>query len=530
MSINLIIKNASIINGSGNHPGFVSDIAITGDQIYRIGRIDDVRAAKVIDANGKIVCPGFVDIHSHSDYHLLINPRAESKVRQGVTTEAGGNCGYSAAPIGGKILTERRRQYKENFSLDLDWQTMAQYRQRLETAEISLNYAPLTGHNTIRSTVMGITDRPPTPAELSKMEGLAAQAMREGAFGISSGLVYPPACFSRPAELIALCKAVARYNGILTCHIRSEGPELLESLGEIIKIAEAAQIPLQISHLKTAGCRNWRKLQKAFELIETAQSRGVEVTADRYPYLASNAGLQALLPDWVFAGGIEAQLERLQDPRTREQLKTDILKNHPREEYWDKVFIAQVTTRENQDLIGLTVAEGAVLRDKPVFDFVFDLLLRERMQVEAVYFIMNERNLHEILRKDYVMIGSDAAVRSHYGPLSKGKPHPRAFGTFPRVLGHYVRVKTVLNMEEAIYKMTAFPCRKLGIKNRGLLKEGFKADLVIFDPQKIAGTATYQDPINYPTGIEYVIVNGVITVAHGEHTGARAGEVLKHAY
>lgn len=527
MSMDLIIKNATVIDGN-NTPGFIADVGIKDNSICKIGQLADLRDIKVIEAQGRVLCPGFVDIHSHSDYHLLINPPAESKIRQGVTTEVGGNCGYSAAPIGGQVLIERQCQYKENFNLELDWQSLAQYRQRLEDTKISVNYVPLIGHNTVRASVMGLQDRPPTQQELSQMEELVAQAMQEGAFGISSGLVYPPACYAQPPELVALCKVVARYRGFLTCHIRSEGPQLLESLEEIIGIAEAAQIPLQISHLKTAGSQNWYKLDQAFALIETAQARGLEVTADRYPYLASNAGLQVLLPDWAFEGSLSKQLERLQDKAIRQQLTDAILKNHPDEEYWDKVFISQVASKENQHWAGLTVADGAGLQDKSPLDFVFDLLLEEKMQVDAIYFIMNEKNLHRILAKPYVMVGSDAACRAHYGPLSQGKPHPRSFGTFPRILSHFVNKESVLTMKEAIHKMTVAPCKKLGLRNRGQIKEGFAADLVIFTPETVADTATYQNPINYPTGIEHVIVNGVVTVENGEHIGKGAGKVLSH--
>ncbi|MBU2055270.1 MAG: D-aminoacylase [Proteobacteria bacterium] len=523
--MDLIIKDGTVIDGSGA-PGLKADLGIKDDRIEVLGKLNNCTSAAVIQAGGKVVCPGFIDIHSHSDYHLLINPQSESKIRQGVTTEVGGNCGYAAAPIGNQELEERQVRYKETFDLELDWQTLPEYRRRLEKAKISVNYAPLIGHNTIRATVMGMENRPPTSRELTQMAALMEEAMQDGAFGISSGLIYPPACYARAPELIALCKAAARYGGFLSCHMRSEGPRLLEALDEIILVARKARIPLQISHLKTAGGANWHKLPQAFEMIEKAQDQGVPITADSYPYLASNAGLQALLPDWALAGGTGAQLKRLQNQSTRRRIQKEILANHPEEEYWEKILISEAVSEENQRWVGNTVAEAAARQAKPPLEFVFDLLLQESMHVEAIYFIMSENNLLEILSKPYVMIGSDSACRAHYGPLSKGKPHPRAFGTFPRVLDHYVNKEGVLNMEEAVYKMTGAPAQILGLKDRGRIREGFKADIVVFDPQKIHDTATYQNPASYPEGIDCVIVNGAITVENGSHSGIGKGCVL----
>ncbi|MBU4372561.1 MAG: D-aminoacylase [Proteobacteria bacterium] len=523
--MDLIIKDATVVDGSGAS-GFQADLGLRDDRIEIVGQLGNVPSSAVIQAAGKVVCPGFIDIHSHSDYNLLINPQSESKIRQGVTTEVGGNCGYAAAPIGNQALKERQGHYKENFDLDLDWKTLPEYRRRLEEAKISVNYAPLVGHNTIRATVMGMENRPPSSRELTQMAALTEEAMQEGAFGISSGLIYPPACYAGAPELIALCKAAAGHGGFLSCHIRSEGNRLLEALDEIILVAREARIPLQISHLKTAGGANWHKLPQVFEKIEKAQAQGVQITADRYPYLASSAGLHALLPDWAFEGGKEAQLRRLQDQSTRRRLQKEILANHPEEEYWEKILISEAVSEENQRWAGFTVAEAAAGQAKSPLEFVFDLLLQESMQVEAIYFIMSEKNLLEILAKPYVMIGSDSACRAHYGPLSKGKPHPRAFGTFPRVLGHYVNKEGVLSLEEAVYKMTGAPAQKLGLKDRGLIREGFKADIVIFDPRKITATATYQNPAGYPEGIDCVIVNGAITVENGSHTGIGKGCVL----
>lgn len=523
--MDLIIKDATVVDGSGA-PGFRADLGIKGGCIERLGELSNVPSAAVIEAGGKVVCPGFVDIHSHSDYHLLVNPRSESKIRQGVTTEVGGNCGDAAAPIGNQALNERRGHYKENFDLDLDWRTLPEYRLRLDNAKISVNYAHLAGHNTIRATVMGMENRPPTSRELARMVALTEEAMQAGAFGLSSGLCYPPACYARAPELIALCRAAARYGGYLSCHMRSEGPLLLEALDEVILIAREGRIPLQISHLKTAGSANWHKLSAAFEKIEQARDQGVPITADRYPYLASHAGLQALLPDWAFEGGTETQMLRLRDRPTRQRLQEEIRADHPGGDFWETILISEVGSEENQQWVGSTVADGAAREATPPLEFVFDLLLRENMQVEAIYFNMSEENLREILSKPYVMLGSDSACRAHYGPLSKGRPHPRAFGTFPRLLDRFVNREGLLTLEEAVYKMTGAPAQKLGFRERGLIRPGFKADIVVFDPRKIADTATYENPQSYPEGIDCVIVNGAVTLKNGVHTGAGKGSVL----
>jgi N-acyl-D-aspartate/D-glutamate deacylase len=525
MKLDLLIKGGTIVDGRGAAP-YMADVGVKGEYIQTIGRLGAQAAERVIVAQGLVVCPGFVDIHSHSDYNLLINPRAESKVRQGVTTEVGGNCGYSAAPIWGKVLAERRQNYREQFGLELDWQGVDEYSQRLETRGLALNYAPLVGHNTIRASVMGLEDRAPTPSEMQQMEHTVALALRQGVFGLSTGLIYPPACYAKTDELIRLARIVRQWDGIFTAHIRGEGKGLLPALEEMVEIAGASGVSTQVSHLKTAGEGNWDKLQAAFDILEEAIAEGLDMHADRYPYLASHTGLAALLPDWFFVGGVEEQLARLQDTATRERLKEHMLTNHPQPGYWDKVHICLVSKPEHRRFEGRSVAQAAAGSGKGVADFILDLLLLDRIQVEALYFIMNEDNLGRILKKPYVMVGSDSACRADYGPLSQGKPHPRAFGTFPRVIRRYVREQEELSLAEAIYKMSYLPCSKLGIAKRGWLQSGNFADIVVFDLDKIADRASYENPISYPQGIHYVIVNGKITVEQGEHTGALGGRVL----
>lgn len=522
----MIIKNGEIIDGTGK-PGYRANLALEKDKITSIGKIEAKDAETVVDASGLVVAPGFVDIHSHSDYYLLIDPRAESKIMQGVTTEVGGNCGYAAAPIFGELLKERRKNYLDQFGIYLNWTDLSGYYEKLKEKGTAVNYAPLLGYNTIRASVMGYEDRTPEPNEIKKMELIVLEGLREGAFGMSVGLIYPPSCYAKTEELTRIFKVVEECDSLFTCHMRSEGEKLLEAIEETIQIGRETGVRTQISHLKTAGEKNWNKIHEALTLIETALENGMDITCDRYPYTASNTGLSALLPDWAFEGGIQKQMERLQDKSTRELMKKEILKNHPEAEHWNTVMISQVVSSKNKDLEGKKVSEGAESRNKDIFNFIFDLLMEEQSQVEAIYFCMCEDNFQKIIKKDYAMIGSDSGARGINGPLGDGMPHPRGFGSYPRVLGKYVRDEKIFDLPVAIKKMTSDPCRSLKITDRGIIKEGNYADLVLFDPKKIKDTATYENPKQYPEGIEYVFVNGKMAVKKGKPTGIIAGRGLR---
>ena len=519
----IIIKNATIIDGSGKE-GFAADIGVLDDRISKISKIEE-SGRQVIDAKGLVVSPGFVDCHSHSDYYLIINPLAESKVRQGVTTEIGGNCGYSAAPVSGEALEERKNAYQKAYNLEHDWQDVKGYFNRLERQRTSVNFALLIGHNTIRASVIGGSSREATEKEMSQMKEMIQQAMKEGAIGISTGLAYGPACFAKKDELIELCKEVRKYNGIFTVHMRSEGKGLLEAIEESIFIAKEAEIPLQISHLKTYGEENWNKLDFAFELIEKARADGLDVTCDRYPYIAANTGLHNVFPNWVLDGGIKKELERLKDKAVREKIRKEL--QQAKKDIWDKIMISEVITEKNKIYEGKRVSEAASIAKKEPIEFVFDILVEEEIAVDAIFFKMSEENLQRILKKPYVMFGSDSGARADYGALGRGRSHPRTFGTFPRILGKYVREEKRLDLPTAIKKMTSAPCKKFNIKNRGLIKEGYFADIVIFNPDTIIDTATYEAPHKYPMGIEYVIVNGKLTVDKAKHLGTKAGMVIK---
>jgi N-acyl-D-amino-acid deacylase len=521
----LIIRDANLVDGTGA-PARRADLAVSGDRIAEIGRIAPSLGYRVIEAAGLTLSPGFVDIHSHSDYHLLLLPTADSAIRQGVTLEIGGNCGYAAAPIWGPWLEERTATYRDLYGLDHTWQGVADYFTRLEATGISENFGLLIGHNTLRGSAMGGANRPPSSQELEAMREGARRGMAEGALGLSTGLVYAPACFSMPEELTTIAAVVREAGGILTCHMRSEGDGLIEAIEEIIGVAEKAKIPLQISHLKTSGERNWPKLHEALRRIEEARARGLDVSCDRYPYIASNTGLQAVLPDWALEGGQRERTERLRNAAARARITQELTTHYP-PDYWSRLMISEVTREENRRYEGLRVAEAAKLAEQVPVDFILDLLLAEQMQVDAIFFTMCEENLESILAQPYAMIGSDSGCRGHEGPLSHGRPHPRTFGTFPRVLGHFVRERRLLDLPIAIRKMTWDPCRKLGILDRGHLQPGCAADLVLFDSATVSDTATYEAPIRYPVGIHHVFVNGVPVVEGGEHTGARPGRIVR---
>jgi N-acyl-D-amino-acid deacylase len=527
----VLLRGATIYDGTGSPP-FEGDVAIRDGEIAAVFRNSadapkhQEETGRVIDVKGKALAPGFIDIHSHSDYSLLINPLAESKVRQGVTTEVGGNCGYSAAPISGTAMEERRTLYRERYGLDPDFSGTGQYFNRLDEQGLSVNYVHQVGHNTVRQSVMGGADRPPTENELRKMLNMVDQGLSDGAFGLSTGLVYAPACFASVDETAALAAAAAARDGFFSVHMRSEGAKLLEAIEEVLMVARRSGVRLQISHLKTAGKDNWPKLGRAFELIEDAARAGIDVACDRYPYTASNTHLSALLPDWVHDGGKREALEKLSRPSDRARVREAWQQKAP--EYWDNVVVSLVNRPENKAFEGLTVTACGLQTGKDPLDFAMDLLVSEDLWVEIVLLnLMDETNLRKILQKPYVFIGSDAEARAHYGILGEGVPHPRAFGTFPRVLGNLVRGEGLMPISEAIARMTVLPAKRVGLSDRGLISPGMKADIVVFDPDRIIDTTSFESSIRYPEGIDLVLVNGEMTVEGGEHLGTRAGRALR---
>jgi len=528
----VIIKNGYVIDGTGN-PWFKADVGIKEHKISRIGRLDAEEASRTIDVSGLVVSPGFIDMHSHSDLTLLINPKAESKIRQGITTEVIGNCGGSAAPLNDLLREETKKTTPliKEAELELNWSTMAEYLNRLDRQGVAVNVVPLVGHENVRVSTIGFDDRAPTETELKEMKETLAQAMEDGAFGMSTGLIYPPGCYAKTDELIELSKVVTSYGGIYTSHIRGEGEKLLDSVKEAIEIGERTGLPVEISHHKAGGKANWGKVKESLKMMEEARVRGIDVTCDVYPYIAASFGLSAMLPSWAHEGGTEKLLERLRDAETRERLKREMEEETPdhssplRAAGWDATQIARC--RKHPDFEGKTVAEIVQTKNVDPFEFVFNLLIEENTAVSVVRFAMCEEDVCTVMQHPLSMIGTDASAVAPYGVLGEGKPHPRSYGTFPRVLGKYVREERILTLENAIRKMTSLPAQKLRLRDRGLIRKGMYADITIFDPEKVIDKANYTGPHQYPEGIEYVLVNGKVTIDRGEHTGVLSGKALR---
>lgn len=522
----LLVRGAIVHDGGGG-PGYTADILIVGDRIARVDTSGAGHGRRVLDADGLVAAPGFVDIHSHSDYHLLLAPQAESSVRQGVTLEIGGNCGYAPAPIWGAWQAERAEEYRAAYGLTCPGGTLEEYFAALESARPAVNYGQLIGHNTLRASATGGAARPVTPEELSAMLDAARRAMRAGALGLSTGLAYPPACYADVAELVALARAVRAEGGLLAAHVRSEGDALLEALDEILGVARAAAIPLQVSHLKTMHEWNWNKLDAALAMIEAARAAGVDVTADRYPYTAAQTGLDAVLPRWAVEGTRGERLARLADPALRPRLLATLAARPA--VTWQRIVIAEVREAAHRRHQGRTVAEAAAAEGTRPEAFVLDLLAADGGQVGATYHAMSPANLDRILSRDWVMIGSDSGCRAVGDPLGRGIPHPRTFGTFVRTLGPLVRESRLFGLETAVRKLTGDPCGRLGLVDRGRLAPGFHADVVLFDPTRVRDAATYDDPWRFAEGVHWVLVNGQPAVEHGALTGARPGRVVRRS-
>jgi N-acyl-D-amino-acid deacylase len=526
----LLIKNITVYDGTGSD-GFKADILIDGDKIAEIRpgirRVAAAPGAHVIDGAGLAAAPGFIDIHSHSEFSLLAEPAAPSKIMQGVTTEVSGNCGLSAAPLIGEAASARRKDLDE-LDVVLAWSDFDEFFHLMKSARPAVNFATYCGHGNLRGSVMGYSDRTPTEAEFVRMETLLDEAMRSGALGLSTGLIYPPGVYSKTDELVRLAKVAARHGGVYTSHMRSEGARVIEAIEETLAVGRGADIPVQVSHLKTAGPPNWQKISSIIETIEKARADGIRITADRYPYTASSTDLDAILPAWAYEGGAKEELKRLKDLSIREKLTDEVLKGHPVPEYWDRVMVASVVTDRNRGLEGKTLAQAARMRNQEPVEALFDILIEEEVRAQAIFFSMSEDNLKTFLRQPWMMVGSDSTARGVTGVTRQGKPHPRGFGSFPRVLGRYVRDEGVLTMPQAVRKMSGMPADKLGLAGRGYLKEGFFADIVIFDPDTVSDTATFEDPYRFPAGISHVFVNGELAVEGGVQTKARAGRVLRH--
>jgi N-acyl-D-amino-acid deacylase len=502
------------------------DIAVSGDRISYAGPSRTEEAAFVIDARGLVVCPGFIDTHAHSDFTIVADNRAEGKIMQGVTTEVNGNCGMSAAPLYNGAF-ERRQEDMNELGIRERWNTVAEYFDIVEKKGTAVNTAMLIGHGNIRGSVVGYDDRKPTAAEMEEMRRLLAESIEEGAIGFSTGLIYPPGIYSETGELVELAKMLKDRSLIYASHMRSEGSGLIDAVRETIRIGREAGVKIQVSHIKTAGQQNWGKAGEVVSLLTEAIRSGVEVTCDRYPYTASSTDLDAVLPAWAYAGGNEEELRRLRDEKERQNIARELKEQASPAGYWNRVLISSVASEGNAWMEGRTVSDAAMVLGMDEINAVFKILLDERLRVGAIFLSMCEENLRQFLSLPFCMIGSDSSARSFDGPTRKGKPHPRTFGTFPRLFGRYVRDENLISFGDAVYKSTALSAETFGLKGRGRIAEGMFADIVVMDPARIADRATFDDPFVRPEGVSHVLVNGKPAVLEGECTGALAGKVLK---
>jgi dihydroorotase/N-acyl-D-amino-acid deacylase len=527
----LLIKNGRVVDGTGR-TGYVADVAIKGDRIARIGKLAKARARRVIDARGMVVAPGFIDMLGQSETNLLIDPRAMSKVMQGVTTEITGE-GGSVAPINERLIAEEGEYYRR-YDLTVDWRTLGEYFSRLEKQGIGLNLGTFVGATQVRSFVIGFDNRPPTTDELIQMRRLVADAMEDGALGVSTSLQYVPARFAKTNEIIELALVAGRYGGIYMTHQRSEANALDSSLEEVFEIGRRAHIPVEIWHLKTAYKKNWGRMPEVIKRIEAARARGLDISADVYPYTAASTALTACLPPWALEGGTERMLERLRDAATRERLKHEIQTDTSE---WENIYlgsggaggvlISSVVHPELEGLQGKRINEIAAEQKKDELDALFDLILADHGATSAIYFMMSEDDLRAALRAPFVSICTDSGARATDGPLSTAKGHPRGWGSYPRILSRYVRDEHLLTLEEAVRKMTGLPATRVGLKDRGVLREGAYADITIFDPQTVRDRSTFENPNQYAEGIPYVIINGQLSVDNGQRTKSLAGRVLR---
>jgi N-acyl-D-amino-acid deacylase len=522
--MDFIIRDCLILDGTGAEP-VRGDVAVRGDTIAAVGRITET-APVTIDAEGRALAPGFIDAHGHTDDTALVMPNLDSKILQGVTTEFCGQCGVSAAPLTPDMAARTEKRLGPG-DTPLPWRTLGEFFDVLEQRGIGVNIASQVGQGNLRGLVVGYDNRPATDDEQARMADLAAQALREGACGLSTGLIYVPSAYADTEELVAVCRPLAELGGVYTTHMRDEGDRLLEAVTETIAIGRGAGVPVHIAHHKAIHQRNWGKVKESLALIDAARAEGIAVTADVYPYLATATGLSASLPDWAREGGREVIRGRLADPATRARMVADL--PPPEADIWDARHLVGFSLAKNQPGEGQSVREIATARGQVPAQAMVELLHEEDGDVGQITFGMCEEDVETVLRHPMVMIGSDAEARTFSGPLATGKPHPRAFGTFPRVLGRYARERGVLTLPEAIRRMTSLPAATFGFRDRGLLQVGKKADLVLFDPATIIDCATFADPRQAPAGIDSVWVNGVIAVERGKITGRRGGRALRRS-
>jgi len=528
-TLDVIVRGGTIYDGTGR-PGVKGDVGIKGDRIAAIGNLSKASASTVIDATGLAVAPGFINMLSHSESSLIVDGRSLGELKEGVTTQIFGES--SMGPLNDR-MKQRRQQNQGDVKYDIGWTTLTEYLVWLEKRGISQNIASFIGAATIREHVIGLEDKPPTAAQLDEMRELVRRDMEQGALGITTALIYPPAFFAKTEELIELCKVAAKYKGKYTTHMRSEGNQLLEAVQETIRISREAGLPAEIYHLKASGEPNWPKMDQVIKVIESARRQGVKLTADMYTYPAGGTGLDASMPPWVFDGGAEAAYRRLQDPEIRKKIAEAVrtptndwenlylLTGSP-----ERILLASFKSDALKPLTGKTLADVAKMRGKDPVETIMDLVLEDRSRIGTIYFLMSEENIKKQIRQPWVSFGSDASSMATEGVFIKSSTHPRSYGNFSRLLGKYVREDKVISLSEAIRRLSGLPATNLELDHRGFLKVGMFADIVVFDPQSIADRATFESPHQYSVGVRDVFVNGIQVLKNSEHTGAKPGKAL----
>ncbi len=525
----LLITGGRLIDGSGT-PWYWADVAVQGDKIVAVGALNGAAAKRIINAEGRIVSPGFIDMHTHSDLYPLYNPLMECKIRQGVTTDVVGHDGLGLSPVTPKtaaMLREQLAGWNGRPDLDWDWSTVTTYLDRFEQ-KVALNVATHVSHGTVRMAVMGMENRAPTADEMRRMQALIDQAMREGAIGLSTGLTYAPCMFASDEEMVELCRALRPYNGFYCPHHRNYGMTALQAYFDSIEIGRKAGVPVHLTHCHLGYTVNKGRAPELLAAIDQARAEGVEVTMDTYPYLAGNTYLHAFLPAWMHEGGTEATLARLKTPDLQERLRhemevtgSDGFSDVPMG--WEMLQIGGIMGEHDPALVGMFLPDAAARAGQSTYEFFVDLLIQTRLGVSCLAHIGNEENVQTILQHPAHVVGSD-------GILVGGRPHPRGWGTHVRFLAHYVRDMGLLSWEAGIRKMTSATARRIGCLDRGLVRPGFMADLVVFDPDTLRDTATYENPISYPEGVHFVAVNGVLVVENSQTTGATPGRAFREPY
>ena len=526
----VVIKNGTVYDGTGSE-GRKADVAIRGDRIVGVGDFQNSSATNVIDAHGLAVAPGFINMLSWSTESLIQDGRSQSEIRQGVTTEIMGE-GESMGPVNDRVRQYMLKQ-QTDIKYDIPWNTLVEYLQYLQKRGVSCNIASFIGATTIRENVIGFEDKQPTPQQMDEMRELVRKEMEAGALGIGSALIYPPAFYAKTEELIELCKVAAKYQGKYISHMRSEGNRLLEAFDELLHISREAHIPAELYHIKALGQKNWGKMDTLLARIDAARKEGLPIRANMYTYIAGGTGLDACLPPWTQDGGYPELLKRLRDPEIRKKIAAEVKVDSDKWENLylgagspDRIVLSDFTSEKLRPLDGKSLAEIAKIRGTDPIETIMDLLSENEARIGAMYFLMSEENVRKEITKPWISFGSDEASQAPEGVFLKSTPHPRAYGTFARVLGKYARDEKLVTLPEAIRRLSALPATNLGLDHRGFLKEGMFADVVVFDPATIADHATFENPAQYATGMKNVFVNGREVLKDGEHTGAKPGRAL----